>query len=637
MCGIAGAFRVSGSGTVRIQDVARMNAVMKHRGPDDEGLVGVDWSGRCYDCFGVDTPEIVRRAKKGLEGIDSKPGMRAALGHRRLSIVDTSPAGHQPMHEGSQRLWISYNGEVYNFIELRSELEALGRKFDTGTDTEVILAAYQAWGPECLGRFNGMWAIAILDLENERLFLARDRFGVKPLYYAQIDGTLLFASEIKAILAYPGFRSAPNMSYLRAFLALGALEFEAETAFEGVRRFPPASYAVVNLRDAATALSFTQFWKLYPNTSRESFNAARCRRIADDYYCLLKEAVRLRLRSDVAVGSALSGGLDSSAVVYLVNQLLRESGVRSRQVAFSTVHRNPASADCDESQHISRMVSELDIESHVIEPDPAEIPRLHEKAVWCLECPCDGTGMPGMYVFRLARAHGVAVTLDGQGADEQQAGYFNYFTQQLASQSSVHILRQVVGRQSMDGAGRFMRLGAGIGLLRSVMGRDLFVRTMRTLGKNVEPYLRPLNQCLVSDCYRGLSNLIHYADSRSMIYSVESRMPFLDYRLAEFTADVPASYKIHSGWTKYFARQAFDGKLPDSITWRRDKLGWPMPDQYWLSGPLRAWSGELVAGSSLVKELCGQGWSVTGSVHRIRQINLAQWERVFWSSSRRLA
>jgi asparagine synthase (glutamine-hydrolysing) len=210
-------------------------------------------------------------------------------------------------------------------------------------------------------------------------------------------------------------------------------------------------------------------------------------------------------------------------------------------------------------------------------------------------------------------------------------------TQHFANQPAVDILRQAISRQTMDGTGRYIRLGAGIGLLRSVMGRDLFVRTMRTLGKNVEPYLRPLNQCLVSDCYRGLSNLIHYADSRSMIHSVESRMPFMDYRLAEFTADVPANYKIHSGWTKYFARQAFDGKLPDSITWRRDKLGWPMPDQYWLSGPLRAWSDELVAGSSLVKELGGQGWSVTGSVHRIRQINLAQWERVFWTSSGRSA
>ncbi len=614
-----------------------MNSVMKHRGPDDEGLVGVEWSGSCHECFGDDTPEIVRRAKQGLEDIIDKPGMRFALGHRRLSIVDTSPAGHQPMHDGTKRLWISYNGEVYNFIELRSELQAQGWSFHTGTDTEVILAAYQAWGPACLGRFNGMWAIAILDLDNEKLFLARDRFGVKPLYYAQVDGTLLFASEIKAILAYPGFRSSPNMSYLRAFLALGALEFEAETAFEGVRRFPPASFAVVDLRDAASGVSCTQFWHLYANPSQESFNAARCRRIADDYYCLLKDAVRLRLRSDVAVGSALSGGLDSSAVVYLVNQLLRDSGVQARQVAFSTVHRNPAASACDESEHISRVVSQLDIESHVIEPDPAEIPRLHEQAVWCLECPYDGTGMPGMYVFGLARAHGVTVTLDGQGADEQQAGYFNYFTQHIANQSAVDILRQVIGRQPMDGVGRFIRLGAGIGLLRSIMGRDLFVRTMRALGKNAEPYLRPLNQCLVSDCYRGLSNLIHYADSRSMIHSVESRMPFMDYRLAEFTADVPANYKVYSGWTKYFARRAFDKKLPDSITWRRDKLGWPMPDRYWLSGPLRAWSDDLVAGSTLVNELCSQGSSMTGSVYRIRQVNLAQWERVFWTSNARLA
>ena len=633
MCGIAGIIRFSGDEPVRFEDIAPMAAVLRHRGPDDEGFLGVDLAGKCIECFGPETPESVRTSTPQLMSLQLGRPLVAALGHRRLSIVDTSAAGHQPMHDPSRRRWIVFNGEIYNFIELRAELKSEGICFHTGTDTEVILAAYDRWGPNCLTRFNGMWAMAILDLDRRQLFLSRDRFGIKPLYYALCRGILLFASEIKAILTHPVLETTPNLSYLRDVLSLGAMEHREETAFSGIFRFPMASYATIDLDRPNARLNVDRFWDYEPNVSRERFDHERSRRIASDYYDLLKDSVRLRLRSDVPVCSALSGGLDSSSVVYLVNQLLHESGCSSRQVAFSTVHFDSAARDCDESEYIRRIVTQLDIESHVVEPDPAAIPMIHEAAVWCLECPYEGTGMPGMYVFGLARANGVTVTLDGQGADEQQAGYLNYFTQRLGNAPLSEVLRAAFDRSEMLGTESYVRFGVKIGLLRAVLGSRLLVSAARMFGKDAVPHIISLNARLKEDCHRGLVNLIHYSDARSMVSSVESRMPFMDYRLVEFTAGVPACYKIHRGWTKYFARLAFDGKLPDSITWRKDKLGWPMPDAYWLSGPLRKWHQELISNSSLVTELCRGASSPKTSTELIRRMNIAQWEKVFWESS----
>jgi asparagine synthase (glutamine-hydrolysing) len=630
MCGLVGIIGSGASAPISLRDLVRMVETLRHRGPDDEGLLGLRVSGEAIEYFGPETPEPVRAAIPALEDYRRHSSLIAAIGHRRLSILDTSAAGHQPMHDPSGQLWIAFTGEIYNFRELRLELEALGVSFRTNTDTEVILAAYDRWGPGCFVRFNGMWAIALLDLRRRQLLLSRDRFGIKPLYYAVSGGLLLFASEIKAILSHPAFRTSPNLDHLRDFLLLGALEYRSETAFDGVFRFPIASYATIDLDRPCERFSAIRFWDYESNCSAERFDPIRVRRIAGDYYDLLKDSVRLRLRADVPVGSALSGGLDSSSVVFLVNQLLREAGGSTRQVAFSTVHRDPAARECDESRFIDEVVSTLDIESHVIEPELRAIPSIHEAAVWCLESPYDGTGMPGMYVFGLARANGVTVTLDGQGADEQQAGYLNYFIQHLANAPPAEVVRSAFQLPAMVGTEPYVRFGVRIGLLRAIAGRRLLEGAAKLFGKNASPYLASLNVRLKDDCHRGLVNLIHYADSRSMMSSVESRMPFMDYRLVEFTAGVPACYKIYRGWTKYFARLAFAGKLPDSIVWRRDKLGWPMPDAHWMSGPLREWSDSLIASSDLVGELC-RGVGAPGSpTEVIRRLNIAQWERVFW-------
>lgn len=630
MCGLVGIIGSGASAPVSLRDLVRMLETVRHRGPDDEGLLGLRVSGEAVEYFGPETSESVMAAMPALEDYRGHSSLMAAIGHRRLSILDTSAAGHQPMRDPAGQVWIAFNGEIYNFRELRLELEAHGVLFRTNTDTEVILAAYDRWGPGCFGRFNGMWAIALLDLRRRQLLLSRDRFGIKPLYYAVSGGVLLFASEIKAILSYPLFRTSPNLGHLRDFLSLGALEYRNETAFDGVLRFPIASYATIDLDRPCERFNAIRFWDYESNCAAERFDPTRARRIAGDYYDLLKDSVRLRLRADVPVGSALSGGLDSSSVVFLVNQLLREAGGSTRQTAFSTVHRDPAARDCDESRFIDEVVSTLNVESHVIEPDPAAIPSIHEAAVWCLESPYDGTGMPGIYVFGLARANGVTVTLDGQGADEQQAGYLNYFVHHMANAPLSEVLWATLGRSTMVGAKPYVRLGACIGLLRTMAGDRILRGAANLAGKDAAAYLVSLNARLKDDCHRGLANLIHYADARSMISSVESRMPFMDYRLVEFTAGIPGCYKIHRGWTKFFARLAFEGKLPDSIVWRRDKLGWPMPDAHWMSGPLREWSDSLIASSELVGKLC-RGLSAPGSpTEVIRRLNVAQWERVFW-------
>ena len=574
---------------------------------------------------------------RGPDGFGYYYGKNYAFGHRRLSIVDLSDAGHQPMHY-QERYTITYNGEVYNHTELRAELEVKGYEFNSHTDTEVIMASYDAWGVECLNKFNGMWAFVIYDKQKDKYFISRDRFGKKPFYYYTNEDSFIFASEIKAILAHPDVEATPNIEFLQNYINNGCKEYIKETAFEGVFRFDFSSYFEGSLEDLLSEFTQKKFWELKPNLSHEKFDESKVKEYAQKYYELLEDAVRIRLRADVKVGSALSGGLDSSSIVYLVNKLLKEQGKEELQETFSSVYKSDGTQDCDESRYIDIMADKLGVHSNQIEPKEKDIPIEYEKLVWHLENPPESTLMSSWHTFKLVSSTDVKVTLDGQGADEQLAGYLPYLMNYISSLSFTDMIKEAKLCSKIPDAKKYVFRGLTIGMFRVVFGEkllNLFIH--KVLRKNFEP---SLNQVLLDATNRGLITLIHYADHTSMAFSIESRMPFMDYRLVEFLASVPACFKMRNGWTKYIARVAFDGKLPDEVNWRKDKMGWPVPENYWFRGNLKEWFIEKVEKSTLVKKLDTSldiKKEIKGNVNitkLTRYLNIARYEKIFMKKSK---
>lgn len=618
MCGIVGMISKE---SLKASSIKKMNSVISHRGPDGEGFLL---------CGNVAIDDDLNN----VECITSK-NINITFGHKRLSIVDLSSQGHQPMCF-INRYWITYNGEIYNYIELREELEKLGYKFSSQTDTEVILAAYDAWGTDCQKKFNGMWAFAIYDNQEETIFISRDRFGIKPLYYYQNEKSFIFSSEIKSLLENEDVITSPNINIIKKYLNSGAQEHIKETPFNNIYRFNASSYIVLDNSNFTHELSEIRYWDYEVNTSTEDYNHEEALRYASEYYSLLKDAVRIRLRADVDVGSALSGGLDSSAIVYLINEIKKEEKKSYTIQTFSTVHHSNETKYCDESYYINLITKILNIKSNQIEPKIDEIPKLHNDVIKHWESPPDGTGMSGINTYALVSRSKVKVTLDGQGADEQQAGYVTYVINYLYHTSVLKLYSEYKKIKKVQGLHRSLVVGLLLSLTGKVFGDLITIKLIKFLtGKDMSSYIITLNEKLKLDSNSGLINLIHYSDSRSMLYSLESRMPFMDFRLVEFTAKIPFIYKIHNGWTKYFARLAFEGKLPDEITWRKDKMGWPTPDKQWFEGELNSWSVSSINDSKFIQEkilrdIPKNNLSKIDLKKYIRLLNISIWHKVFF-------
>lgn len=637
MCGIV--VSLTPTNPTRVGTVAAMCQAMRHRGPDDEGYLVVD-SRESRALGGFDTPAAVMEAETGWRprGSVGEYSAREAgliLGHRRLAVVDLSPAGHQPMQRDD--LWAVYNGEIYNYIELRAELEQLGHRFATRSDTEVLLAAYAEWQSDCLSRFNGMWSIAIVDLRRRKLFIARDRFGVKPLYVWQSGGgELLLASEIKALLVHPRVRVAASLERCVDFARRGPQAWNESTEFEDIRRFPAGHWAEVSI-DAPGRLEPIVFWqypRAAPGQERHRFDRARSEVLKRAYSELLGDAVHIRMRSDVRIGTALSGGLDSSSIASFVNQELRGQGATQRQEVFSSVYSGPAERGCDESRFIELAARQLDVRSNRIEPRPADVPVAHEHMVWALDTPAPNTLMSSWHTFRLVADRGIVVTLDGQGADEQLAGYAGYSRNLLVHLPPLSALREALAI-ALRMQGFWSHLGIGLGgmLLRNLGGGSMLGAAVRRLHMGSDPTLT-LSQTLEYDFVGNLKNLLLYADKTAMAWSIESRMPFMDYRLVEFLCGVEPVYKIHAGWTKWLGRAAMADRLPEEIVWRRDKMGWDIPENVWFRGLLGAWLERSLSASSFAREVArASGWLHLGGIPlsaRLRLLSLAVWHKLFF-------
>jgi asparagine synthase (glutamine-hydrolysing) len=651
MCGIVFAYTPAAPTTAAT--LAAMGAALRHRGPDDEGHLlwhPFDASfGPPRLLAGADTPaEVLRSATPWQPGgrLEEQPRLSAplAMGHRRLAVVDLSPWGHQPMVRDG-RWHVVYNGEIYNHIELRAELEALGQSFLTHSDSEVLLAAIATWGPQAaLARCNGMWAFALLDTERRTVLISRDRFGVKPLYlWRGDDGALLLASEVKALLQHPAMRSAPALQACAAYLQRGPQAWRAETEFTGITRFPPGHFAEFSLQQAGP-LQPQAFWQRPPAADPlEPFTPLRAQALCQRYAELLEDAVRLRLRADVRLGTALSGGLDSSSVAAMVNTQLRASGRDEKQETFSSVYRgagNAAVRGADESAFVERVVQQLGVRCNLVEPVASEVPRAHEHMVWALDTPPAGTLMSSWHTYALVARRGVVVTLDGQGADEQLAGYSRYVRNLLVHAPLAALPGEVAALLKLQGFGAAVAIGLGGQLLRRVAGRGAVAALAARLHMGADP-AHTVNEALAQDFHTHLQNLLHYGDKTSMAWSVESRMPFMDVRLVEFLATVPPAYKIHDGWTKWLARQALSERLPPEVTWRRDKMGWAVPESAWFNageGPLAGWLQQQLQGSAFAQQAAAQAGIVSARAtltQRLRLLNLAVWHRLFFEEGGR--
>jgi asparagine synthase (glutamine-hydrolysing) len=553
-----------------------MIATLRHRGPDDEGV----WT----------------------DG-------RAGLAHARLSIIDLSPAAHQPMASADGAVWITYNGEVYNFAEIRQELDALGYPFRSRSDTEVIVNGWHAWGPKIFTRLRGMFALAIWDRRSQSLILARDRLGKKPLYYAATTTAFLFGSEIKALLTWPGVPRTADPSTIDRYLTLGYVP-APDTAFAGIRKLPAAHYLVVEARADKNlgAPELVRYWRLpEPRATRRHRRTSDLKRELVGH---LEEAVRLRLISDVPLGAFLSGGVDSSAVVAT---MARVGGgtVKTFSIGFSA-------KEYDETRY-ARMVAERYATDHqelVVEPDAvAVLPRL----VWHYGEPfADPSAVPTYYVSKLARQE-VTVALNGDGGDECFLGYRRYKAMRYVSwldgmpSWSRTELARLLGLAPLTAQQRFKipRIRGVLQAPKQRPGRryaftlapftdedkeDCYSWAMRDqLGRSaldlLEPYFAEADSLVAganwADIHTYLpDDLMVKVDVASMAHGLEARSPLLDHVLMEWAVGLPEEVKMARGVTKALFKSAMEPYLPAELLYR-PKMGFSCPVDHWFRNEIK--------------------------------------------------
>ena len=591
MCGIAGLL----STTTRLDPalITQMMSSLRHRGPDDEGYLAVNTKNPAYpveQLIGLDSAIQSHVSISNYSGPDS-----LYLGHRRLSILDLSPMGHQPMSYGED-FWIVFNGEIYNYLELKSELISYGYEFHTGTDTEVILASYAHWGEDCVSRFNGDWAFCIFDRTQRKLFLSRDRYGVKPLYFFHKNGDFAFASEIKALLDLPFIQRKLNLTKAFEYYVLHCRDHSDQTLFEDIFQVAPGQNCVIDIPTGKPSiyryysLSFCPDLGEYDNKKALSYVA--------DVRELLFDAVRLRLRADVEVGTCLSGGLDSSAIVAIAAKL--RGGNDSRAALHTFTASFPGKPE-DEKRFARIAADHSKVLSHYVYPTAQGYETSLSKLLYHLDEPFGSSTVYSQWEVLREASQYVKVVLDGQGGDEVFGGYLHNkasfisglflggrimeFARELGLTSeyggnlaqTLHVLKTIP----------FFLLNPKLqNSLFSFLNRKQIAAFMKAFGEigisgqeQIENFFSPrANEQLWNYMTQtSLPYLLRAEDRNSMAFSIEARVPFTDYRLVDYVFALPAVYKIHNGWTKWLLRLAVRDLLPPEITWRKDKKGFSTP------------------------------------------------------------
>jgi asparagine synthase (glutamine-hydrolysing) len=569
MCGIAGILGRPGSANSR----APLEA-LAHRGPDDSG-----W--------------VTHQAHF------ASPRFHSTLLHRRLSILDLSTAGHQPMASADGACTIVFNGEIYNYRELRAELQSLGRVFHTHTDTEVLLEAYIHWGRDCLRRLIGMFAFAVEDRTKGTLFLARDFFGIKPLYYVRDvlpsppgrgaggEGVFAFASEIKALLDWLPLKRTIDPQRLYDYLRFGRTDDGADTLFAEIKQVPAAHYLEVPL-DRPDQGEPVRYWKLPDEAPINlSFDAA-AQRVRE----LFLDNIRLHLRSDVPVGTALSGGIDSSAIVCAMRAVEPSAEIH----AFSYIADDPAMS---EERWVDLVGAHTGAIVHKVRAHPDDLVAELDRLIHTQDEPFGSTSIYAQHrVFRLAQEHGIKVMLDGQGADEMLAGYPQHRSARLASlvrRGRLLAAHRLASGRLHDWTQAAKRLLPGVAsrwLYRCIAPSWLNASWFKARGVRIDalaPTARLHDELRQTLTLTSLPMLLRYEDRNSMASSIESRVPFLTPALAEFLLSLPEQFLLgDDGTSKNVFRAAMRGIVPDVILDRRDKIGFATPEERWLK-TLRPW------------------------------------------------
>lgn len=588
MCGIVAIISPTGNPAM-IATLRAMTDIVRHRGPDADGQ-------SVFTLGPTGSPQIITEK---IAAATLATGPCVGLGHQRLSILDLSAAGQQPMPFPTPTgpYWLVFNGEIYNFVELRDELKAFGHTFRTGTDSEVVLAAYAQWGPECVTRFNGMWAFALLDGPNRCVFVCRDRLGIKPLYWANVADHVLIVSEIKQLTAFPGFIARPETGAVADYLLTG-YERTDRTFFAGVTPVPGGTWVTIDLATGHLSPP-TAYWR--PETIAEQPTWTRPQ-AAEQLQMHLTRAVRWQLRSDVPVGCTLSGGLDSSAVArFVADQHASTAPLATFTAAFP-------GEPIDEAPYAKMVAQAVGAVGHETQPTATGFLADVDRLIWHHDEPIGSLAMYGAFCLaRTIRQAGVPVVLNGQGGDEVLGGYW---------QSYLAYLRRLAMR------GRF------VALTRHVLGSLLgggnpllvaqFSRFWRRLRARRQPPMvvvpevaarasdsrQTVQRILdMSDTDRRLHEirelhlprLLKWDDRNLMAFSVEGRYPFLDHELIEWCLSLPPDRLYSRGWTKLPLRDAIAGRLPSAIVQRKTKWGFVTPQTQWLQGPLKPAMLDFVA------------------------------------------
>lgn len=542
-----------------------------------------------------------------------------ALGHNRLCVIDLAPSGHQPMWGAGRRLVVTYNGEIYNYLELRAELEALGVVFHTRSDTEVLLAAWQRWGPRALHRFNGMFALAMLDLDRRELVLVRDRFGVKPLYYHLRPGDIRFASTLAPLLERGG---EPDLGYLHQGLALGTFEDDSpRTPYTDLRSVQPGTMLTVSLDGDRLASEVTRWYHLGEQVAGqvEGLAGATPTAAADTVRELLADAVALRLRSDVPVGVSLSGGVDSAAVASLA------ASVTGGVTGLTFGHPD---APESEAALVGLLARSAPILVEHVWPEPEAMAGLFWNCLRAQQAPFASGSVVAQYaIFQRARQQGLTVMLGGQGGDEGFMGYRKY-----------HLFRL---QAALAGRHPGHALTAAAGLLRAVWGERAQANVYWSRGRQYATGVAPdsalrLGEMPLQDLGLppaggsrarqalditrwSLPTLLRYEDRNSMGHSIESRLPLMDYRLLELGVALPEVLKLRRGYGKWVLREAVDDLVPSAITWARAKRGFDVSTASWMTGGLGPAIREALQGVlPRVRGLVRPGLRVPDYFHDVR-------------------
>jgi asparagine synthase (glutamine-hydrolysing) len=655
MCGILGWIGASASPEL-VDRFVRASSLLTHRGPDDEGLLWLPFDQAAPVSMGGPSTPLALNLPKVAACRDHVRGPGALFGHRRLAILDVSPAGHQPMAAANGRVWVVFNGEIYNYRELRDELSH-SHQFITGSDTEVLLAAYLEWGPSAAKRFVGMFAFAIVDTrdrERPLVVMGRDPFGIKPLYYTHIAGDLVFASEIKALLAL-GAPARCHATRLFRFLENGVTDYGDSTMFAGIHQVEPAHIQIVHATPDVRMDSPNCYWHLDvtrpPGGPKSAEEAARMLRDA------FLASIKLHLRSDVPLGTALSGGIDSTSIV---------AGIRAvepaaRIEAFGYIAED---ARLNEEKWIVTAAQHTGARLHRCQPDPNFFGTHLDEFILTQELPFGSTSIIAQWhVFQAAAAAGIKVMLDGQGADEMLAGYGGYPSRRLESLVRAGHLSEAVrfwrsaGRQhgpkdmalelaaylAPSSVVRAAKHVAGLRAASAALNRDWF------RARNASPDLpgrpggadRLRSELWHSVRVSSLPMLLRFEDRNSMAHSVESRVPFLTTHLAETIFSLPEELLVDDhGTTKSVMRRAMRGLVPDTILDRRDKIGFATPERQWLLAA-RPWVerqlADLHAGAvpALLPDVVENQWrNLDTGRSRFdfrfwRWLNVIAWSRLF--------